>query len=452
MAYNKETGMYEGYIYIILNDIYPDKIYVGQTSATIESRWCTHRAQIKNHTNTDKLHNLMEKYGVEHFVVEGIEKCTALTKKDLILRLNEKEKYYINKFDSYYNGLNATKGGRDGMDHKMRAIKKFDLYGNFISEYESIDELKSVFNFNCVSSIYSCCMGEIKYAYGSIWRYKEDELSRYSLPSENEIKEATIRFNALNQINKYDCYGNLVATYKNASEAALANKLKRSKIIKCCTGENIYANTYIYRFACDKFDTYKYYSDKPKLVEQKTLDGVLLHVYSSAREAGRVNNISGSQISAVCRGELKQCKGYIWRYVEDPLKDIIPDFKHNGHCKTIYQYDKYTYKLINIYKSIKEAGENTGVNPSTISSIARGNKDVVKTHFVWSYIPLSEEEIKLKCRDIKSKKVSAYDLNNMYVCTYNSAKIASKSLFLPKNADVLIHKCCNKKQKNSIWI
>ena len=43
------------------------------------------------------------------------------------------------------------------------------------------------------------------------------------------------------------------------------NNVDRNKIISCCTGRCIYVNTFIYRFSCDKFDTYKYYSDKPKL-------------------------------------------------------------------------------------------------------------------------------------------------------------------------------------------
>lgn len=37
MAYNKETGMWEGYIYKIWNDI-NDKIYIGQTYSTIKER------------------------------------------------------------------------------------------------------------------------------------------------------------------------------------------------------------------------------------------------------------------------------------------------------------------------------------------------------------------------------------------------------------------------------
>lgn len=50
MAYNKETGMYEGWIYIIMNDIEPELVYIGQTYDTLERRWCIHVNQINRYT------------------------------------------------------------------------------------------------------------------------------------------------------------------------------------------------------------------------------------------------------------------------------------------------------------------------------------------------------------------------------------------------------------------
>ena len=41
MSFNKETGLYEGYIYKIVNDV-NDKIYIGQTRRTVEERWNYH--------------------------------------------------------------------------------------------------------------------------------------------------------------------------------------------------------------------------------------------------------------------------------------------------------------------------------------------------------------------------------------------------------------------------
>lgn len=84
MSFNKETSMYEGYIYLILNDIYPEKIYVGQTYQELSIRWSGHIWQMKKHSTTDMLHNAMEKHGKEHFAMEGIEKCVSTTKNILI--------------------------------------------------------------------------------------------------------------------------------------------------------------------------------------------------------------------------------------------------------------------------------------------------------------------------------------------------------------------------------
>ena len=48
MSYNKETGMYEGYIYIITNTKSHHK-YVGQTLQTIEKRWHQHELDSKKY-------------------------------------------------------------------------------------------------------------------------------------------------------------------------------------------------------------------------------------------------------------------------------------------------------------------------------------------------------------------------------------------------------------------
>lgn len=49
----------------------------------------------------------MRKYGIEHFKFETIEKTT---------NPEEREKYWINFYNSYYQGYNATLGG-DGKAH-----------------------------------------------------------------------------------------------------------------------------------------------------------------------------------------------------------------------------------------------------------------------------------------------------------------------------------------------
>lgn len=92
------------YIYKIVNDI-NDKIYVGLTFRTIQCRFKQHVCDSKR--NTDKhrpLYNAMNKYGVEHFSVVEIEQCDDN-------EANARESYWIQYYDSYKNGYNATLGG-----------------------------------------------------------------------------------------------------------------------------------------------------------------------------------------------------------------------------------------------------------------------------------------------------------------------------------------------------
>lgn len=53
---------------------------------------------------------------------------------------------------------------------------------------------------------------------------------------------------------------------------------------------------------------------KRKKVYQYTLDGKLLCVYNSLREASRLNNISAGNLSCVCNGKQKTANGYLWAF------------------------------------------------------------------------------------------------------------------------------------------
>ena len=93
-----------GKIYKIYNDI-NNKLYIGKTLSTIEERFKQH-CHDKTLRKCEKrpLYNAMNKYGEEHFHIELIEEC------DIDL-LSQRECYWIEFYDTYHNGYNATKGG-----------------------------------------------------------------------------------------------------------------------------------------------------------------------------------------------------------------------------------------------------------------------------------------------------------------------------------------------------
>ena len=92
-------------IYKITNKQTGD-IYIGQ-SVNIADRWKQH---VKcglgiDASATNKLYNNMQKYGVWNFTFEILQKCT----RD---KLNEKERFWIQMYQSNKVGLNVTKGNK----------------------------------------------------------------------------------------------------------------------------------------------------------------------------------------------------------------------------------------------------------------------------------------------------------------------------------------------------
>lgn len=108
-------------IYKIENQI-NHKIYIGQ-SVNILERWRSHRSSYKDISDKNydsHLYRSMRKYGIENFEFSIIEEC-------LPSELNDKERYWISYYDSFFNGYNLTLGGDGGAAGK--AVNKEQIKG-----------------------------------------------------------------------------------------------------------------------------------------------------------------------------------------------------------------------------------------------------------------------------------------------------------------------------------
>lgn len=94
-----------GYIYKITNVI-NNKSYIGQTKNTIKTRMYKHYSQA-NKDNVTGIDAAIKKYGKQNFIVEEICRCDNQD-------LDELEKFYIHKYDTFNNGYNLTIGGQTG--------------------------------------------------------------------------------------------------------------------------------------------------------------------------------------------------------------------------------------------------------------------------------------------------------------------------------------------------
>lgn len=108
------TGIYK------ITNLVNGKIYIGK-SLNIKARFAAHRSYYKTHAPSrdihyyhNRLYTAMRQYGLENFSFEVIEECPSE-------KLNEREVYWIEYYDSYNNGYNMTLGGDGGSPHETNA-------------------------------------------------------------------------------------------------------------------------------------------------------------------------------------------------------------------------------------------------------------------------------------------------------------------------------------------
>ena len=110
-----------------------------------------------------------------------------------------------------------------------------------------------------------------------------------------------------------------------------------------------------------------------KPVYQFDLNGNFIKCYESVTQAAKENNLSKQGISKSCNDWSKTCGGYFWSYSDnissrkyDPTKNHPPD--------KVYQYDYNGKQLINVYMSVKEASEKTGIATYNIYACLNGKR------------------------------------------------------------------------------
>ena len=113
-----ETGII--YRHYIINDEGLEKSYIGlhHGDNPSKNRWGvdgegylkTYNGKTQNH----KMARAVRKYGWDNFSHQILLKIVCDDKNELSFWLNAWEAYYIEKYDSYYNGYNSTLGG-DGI-------------------------------------------------------------------------------------------------------------------------------------------------------------------------------------------------------------------------------------------------------------------------------------------------------------------------------------------------
>lgn len=274
-----------GFIYKITNKI-NGKVYIGQTTTDIESRWNKHKYACYNpnsDTYNTKFYRGIRKYGFNNFTVELVEQCNDS-------ELNDKEQYWIQFYNSYSKGYNSTIGGEGGTKYSTQDIVNLWNQGYSCSEIAKkmnmgktgsrkvvIPRLKAV-------GLYS--IQEMQK------RMKKDSQKKYSKP-----------------ILQFDLNGNLIKKYHSVNEAARILKYAGSGISNAARGISKQYNGYIWKYENDKNPLII-----PRMVSQYDLNNHLIQQYKTVTDAARNLNCKAGSIYHALNGRCKTAHGYKWKY------------------------------------------------------------------------------------------------------------------------------------------
>lgn len=120
-----------------------NKTYVGQ-SVNIENRWESHRK--KSRKGCPLLYAAFDKYGLDNFEFVILEQC-------LPDKLNEKEKYYIDQYNTMNLGYNLTGGGEgargeENGNSKLTWENVHDIIDLLESNEFSCQDISEIFNID----------------------------------------------------------------------------------------------------------------------------------------------------------------------------------------------------------------------------------------------------------------------------------------------------------------
>ena len=258
------------------------KKYIGITSRSVEQRAQTNGISYVKEDNS-KFGRAIEKYGFDFFTVEILEENLTLDEAQ------EKEKYYIDLYDTYYNGYNNTFGGEGRIKTDRTLVQKLWNEGKSIKEIEE----------------------ETGYGHKAIgWALDEIGVDGAARISRQAGKYLTYK------IYQYDKNGNYIQCYNSIADAERATGIANANISSCINGKRQTAGGFQWtKEYKEHLDNYKKRPGFHKELYQYSLDGRLLNKFATVAEAAEKLGFGKEYLAKKAR-EQGKAYGYIWSYEE----------------------------------------------------------------------------------------------------------------------------------------
>lgn len=338
--------------------VFPNnKSYIGITCKNPKDRWKNGEGY-----KGQKVYRAIKKYGWDNLKHEILEKNLTIEEA------NAKEKYYIQKFNTFIYSKNSL-------------------------------------GYNCTLGGDGTC--------GTPLSDEQKELLA-KIRNSPEFKEMLCKRNKemAKKIFQYSSNGEFLREFDSITEASHEYEVSTSSLSWATKNETLCVG-YQWRFY-KKDNIGKYRKRNLRPVIQFDLEtGKIINRFNSISEAEIETGLSG--IVNACTKRIKSVGGYGWKY-DDGSEIILSDYKHLKTSEEVWQFSR-DYKLLGIFESQRQASEVTGIDYRNI------NRSVISHSVTNDYIFIKPQEIDF-LKEIKQKMsipIHKYDLDGNYICSYKNA-------------------------------
>ena len=223
------------------------KCYIGQTLDP-KGRYYDFVSKKKKYAGT-KINRARKKYGSKNFSYEILYQETSDNIEQLQKNLDEKEKYYIKLFDSIENGYNMAEGGQN----------------NALVGYTEESKIKH-----------------------------KTSIKKYYETHESVVSK---------KVAQYSKKGDLIKVWESSNKAALAINVERHCVANACRGKSKTCGGYMWRYIENDTVLVKIEPLKTKWsVYQYSLDGELIEIWETTKEAAKYFKCGCEHIGDICNG------------------------------------------------------------------------------------------------------------------------------------------------------
>lgn len=330
--------------------------------------------KLKKEYNSAKypLYCAFRKYGVENFNFKIIEKCS-------VKKLNEREIYYIDKYNSLTEklggfGYNLTVGGQlcetyVGTSDQGVYTYQYDLEGKHVLTHRNRREAAKSVGGNAACILKATKSG--KPYKNFLWNNNYCEFIEPYKPISRSLR-----------VLQYDMQGNFLKMYDSCKTASREIKCSDSLIQLCCSNACKTAKGYIFRYYTDDFpkiiDITPFIPETWNSVIQLNLNGEYVNEFLSSAIAERETGIPQGNIIACCNGNHKTAGGYIFKFKFN--KKVKYNRKPRGKSIELLNDNG---EIVFTFCSIIEATKTTGHSDMTIKKYCSNGKKLDDKY--WRY-------------------------------------------------------------------